>query len=71
MERERTAMKKNKIRLTLNRETLRNLGADEASNAQGGSVISNGCPLLTVTCFNCITYNSCPTKCGQNYCYFV
>ena len=62
-------MKKNKIRLTLNRETLRNLVSDEAANAQGGTQITfNGCPLLTVTCFNCITHNSCPTKCGQTYC---
>ncbi|HEY4564192.1 MAG TPA: class I lanthipeptide [Thermoanaerobaculia bacterium] len=64
-------MKKNKIRLSLNRETLRHLGTDEASNVQGGSVISNGCPLITVTCFNCITQHSCPTRCGQDYCYAV
>ena len=62
-------MKKSaKIRLTLNRETLRNLAAAEISNAQGGSVISNGCPLITATCFNCITKNTCPTFCGQTYC---
>ena len=62
-------MKKNaKIRLTLNRETLRNLSAEEASNAQGGTLISNGCPVLTNTCFNCLTRVTCPSLCGQTYC---
>jgi hypothetical protein len=62
-------MKKNKIRLTLNRETLRNLAADETSNAQGGVIVQ-----LTQSCFQtycvCIT-QTCPTKCGQTYCYYV
>ena len=57
-------MKKNKIRLTLNRETLRNLEQDELQATPGGAV------LITYTCFNCVT-QSCPTKCGQTYCYYV
>ena len=62
-------MKKSaKIRLTLNRETLRSLTAEETSNAPGGTVITNGCTLITVTCFNCITRNTCPSLCGQPYC---
>jgi hypothetical protein len=57
-------MKKNKIRLTLNRETLRSLEQEELRATPGGAVI------LTYTCFNCVT-QSCPTKCGQTYCYYV
>jgi hypothetical protein len=58
-------MKKNaKIRLTLSRETLRSLDADQAANAQGGVA------RLTDTCYQCLTY-TCPTKCGQTYCYYV
>jgi hypothetical protein len=61
-------MKKNaRIRLTLNRETLRNLSAEEASGAQGAS---NSICLITDTCYNCPTV-SCPTRCGQTYCYGV
>ena len=66
-------MKKSlKTRLTLNRETLRNLVSDEMADAQGGAPTTiPGCPILTNTCFNCITQNSCPTHCGQTYCYHV
>jgi hypothetical protein len=64
-EKRANVMKKNaKIRLTLSRETLRSLTADEAPNAQGGVV------LLTNTCYQCLTY-TCPTHCGQTYCYYV
>ncbi len=67
-------MKKSaKIRLTLNRETLRNLSADETSGAQGGGIVVNttACTILvTNTCYNCLT-QSCPTRCGQTYCYYV
>lgn len=64
-------MKKNaKIRLTLNRETLRNLSADEASGARGGAIVQ-----ITQSCFEtycvCVTQQSCPTHCGQTYCYYV
>jgi hypothetical protein len=65
-------MKKNKIRLTLSRETLRSLVSDETSKAQGGGVTTTpACQLLTNSCFNCITQNTCPTHCGQTYCYYV
>ncbi|HEX4498459.1 MAG TPA: class I lanthipeptide [Thermoanaerobaculia bacterium] len=67
-------MKKSlKTRLTLNRETLRNLAADEMSGAQGGGVVlvSQGagtCPVLITAV--CVT-QTCPTRCGQTYCYYV
>jgi hypothetical protein len=64
-------MKKNaKIRLTLNRETLRNLSVDEMPGAQGGAVVVNTtvCPVILTN--TCVTY-TCPTKCGQTYCYYV
>lgn len=65
-------MKKNaKIRLTLNRETLRNLAADDMSGAQGGAIVqvTNGtCPVLITS--PCLT-QTCPTRCGQTYCYYV
>jgi len=66
-------MKKSlKTRLTLNRETLRNLVSDEVAGARGGAPTTiPGCPILTNTCFNCITHNTCPTNCGQTYCYGV
>jgi hypothetical protein len=68
-------MKKNKIRLTLSRETLRSLASDEMSGAQGGALALTtvaGCPvLITNTCYNCVTQNTCPTHCGQTYCYYV
>jgi len=63
-------MKKNlKTRLTLNRETLRSLASDEMSAAQGGAptTLITGCPVRTYTC---ISY-TCPTECGQAYCYGV
>ncbi len=67
-------MKKSaKIRLTLNRETLRNLSAGETSGAQGGGIVVNTteCPILvTNSCYNCLT-QSCPTRCGQTYCFYV
>jgi hypothetical protein len=67
-------MKKSlKTRLTLNRETLRNLGADEMSGAQGGAVQQNttGCTIAP-TNFNCpVVSQTCPTRCGQWYCYAV
>jgi hypothetical protein len=62
-----------KTRLTLNRETLRNLAADEMSGAQGGGVVlvTQGvtCPVLIIT-NTCVT-QTCPTRCGQTYCYYV
>lgn len=65
-------MKKNKIRLTLNRETLRNLGADEVRNAGGGASGQPICYQSLVTCSPaaCLT-QTCPTNCGQWYCYGV
>jgi hypothetical protein len=64
-------VKKNaKIRLTLNRETLRNLGADETTGAQGGIVVQQ----ISQSCFEtyCVCVSqTCPTKCGQTYCYYV
>ncbi|HEX4498458.1 MAG TPA: class I lanthipeptide [Thermoanaerobaculia bacterium] len=70
-------MKKSlKSRLTLNRETLRNLTADQMSGAQGGAVQANttGCNVVP-TVFNCppapVVSQTCPTRCGQWYCYAV
>jgi len=63
-------MKKNaKIRLTLNRETLRSLDADEAAGAKGGAIVQ-----ITQSCFQtyCVCVSqTCPTNCGQTYCYYV
>jgi len=60
-------MKKNaKIRLTLNRETLRSLDSRELEAAPGAA---NTVPYCTNTC-NCLT-QTCPTRCGQTYCYYV
>jgi hypothetical protein len=57
-------MKKSlKARMTLNRETLRNLNAEELTAAPGAGV-------RTETCTVCIT-QTCPTNCGQVYCYHV
>jgi hypothetical protein len=65
-------MKKSlKTRLTLNRETLRNLASDEMPGAQGGAlepVTFGGCPVLITN--TCLTH-TCPTRCGQAYCYYV
>jgi hypothetical protein len=67
-------MKKSlKARLTLNRETLRNLDADQMAAAQGGAVVvtqSANCPVLNTNNVNCLTA-TCPTRCGQWYCYAV
>ena len=58
-------MKRNakiKVRLTLNRETLRNLDSAEMSNAQGGAytTILTGCPVRSQPC---ITQVTCPSNC--------
>lgn len=54
-------MKRNaKIRLTLNRETLRNLDAEELTAAPGG--VSSPFCVITQTCYNCPSV-SCPTIC--------
>lgn len=61
-----------KSRLTLNRETLRALDADQVAAAQGGVVVvtqSANCPVLN-TNVGCLT-GTCPTRCGQWYCYAV
>ena len=69
-------MKKSlKTRLTLNRETLRNLSADQLSGAQGGAlepVTYDTCPRLN-TNIGCpvVVSQTCPTPCGQWYCYAV
>ncbi len=67
-------MKKSlKTRLTLNRETLRNLSPDQLSEAQGGALQANttGCTVAP-TNFNCpVVSQTCPTRCGQWYCYAV
>jgi hypothetical protein len=56
-------MKKSlKTRLTLNRETLANLSAEELAGAPGAVY-------RTETC-NCLTH-TCPTNCGQTYCFYV
>jgi hypothetical protein len=65
-------MKKSlKTRLTLNRETLRNLASDEMTGAQGGALepVTGGCPVLITS--PCVTRNTCPSQCGQWYCYGV
>jgi hypothetical protein len=62
-------MKRNMKRLTLNRETLRSLDTEEVSAVQGG--VSERICRVTQTCFqNCVS-QSCPTECGQWYCYGV
>lgn len=69
-------MKKSlKNRLSLNRETLRNLASDQLSGAQGGAlepVTYETCPQLN-TNVNCpvVISHTCPTNCGQWYCYHV
>ena len=65
---EPTTMKRNMKRLTLNRETLRALDTEEMSNAQGGAS-ERICPVPSVLVV-CIS-QTCPTKCGQWYCYAV
>ena len=65
-------MKRNakiKSRLTLNRETLRNLDAAELEAAPGGG--SGGICPVTYTCFLtycvCVTQRTCPSNC-ENTC---
>jgi hypothetical protein len=67
-------MKRNaKLRLTLNRETLRNLNAQDMKAAAGGATETT-CPRNTQgSCFQsvcdaCITHQTCPTNCGQTIC---
>jgi len=64
-------MKRNvkiKTRLTLNRETLRNLDAAELGAAPGGANSDPFC-LLTQSCFRtycvCITQQTCPSNCDN------
>lgn len=63
--------RKANVRLTLNRETLRHLSDTETNAAQGGAVIG----LVTQSCFQtyciCVTQQTCPSECGQWYCYGV
>ena len=67
-ESEPVIMKRNVKRLALNRETVRLLNAEEMSAAQGGA--SGGiCPAPSVLVV-CVS-QSCPTQCGQWYCYGV
>ncbi len=65
-------MKKSlKARLTLNRETLRHLASDQLAEAQGGALVPvtyGTCPILITNA--CVT-QTCPTRCGQTYCYYV
>ena len=68
-------MKKSlKTRLTLHRETLRNLDAEEVRGAEGGSAITAGanCTISIAPSVlnNCVS-QTCPTRCGQWYCYHV
>ena len=65
-------MKRNakiKVRLTLNRETLRNLDAAELTAAPGGA--STPFCTVTYTCFQtycvCVTQRTCPSNC-ENTC---
>ncbi|HEX4498460.1 MAG TPA: class I lanthipeptide [Thermoanaerobaculia bacterium] len=66
-------MKKSlKTRLTLNRETLRALDAEETSGAQGGSALTANCTISVAPSIlaACVT-QTCPTRCGQTYCFHV
>lgn len=68
-------MKKSlKTRLTLNRETLRALDAEEISGAQGGSALTAqaNCTISVAPSIlaPCVT-QTCPTRCGQAYCFHV
>jgi hypothetical protein len=62
-------MKRNVKRLTLNRETVRLLNAEEMSAAQGGAPTTSLrlCPAPSAFVV-CISQQSCPTECGQWYC---
>jgi len=60
-----------KIRLTLNRETLRNLAPEQIQAAEGGAIVvqTGGtciCPVPVQ-----VTQQTCPSLCGQWYCYGV
>lgn len=62
-----------KLRLTLNRETLRYLDKAEMSAAQGGAtericVQTQSCFVTYCNCTTTITNQSCPSECGQWYC---
>jgi hypothetical protein len=54
-------MKKNLKKLTLNRETLRQITPEETSGAVGGATL--GCPQTGGTCvtclLNCLTHVTC------------
>ena len=61
-----------KSRLTLNRETLRALNPEETANAQGGIVVqTTGGISLVPSVINVCVSATCPTQCGQWYCYHV
>jgi hypothetical protein len=70
-------MKRNAKRLTLNRETLRYLDPKQMTVAGGGES-GRICP-VTYSCFvsyctcptTTITQDTCPTECGQGYCYAI
>jgi hypothetical protein len=65
---EPTIMKRNVKRLSLNRETLRNLNVEEMAAAQGAAS-ERICPVATA--FVVCVSHTCPTECGQWYCYGV
>jgi len=47
-------MKKQMTKLTLNRETVRNLDAKELGNALGGQpIVTSGDPTLGISCSGC------------------
>jgi hypothetical protein len=62
-----------KSRLTLNRETLRALDVEETANAQGGAVVQTTTGTISVvpSVINVCVSATCPTQCGQWYCYHV
>ncbi len=63
-----------KSRLTLNRETLRALNAEETAGAQGGGTATAGanCTISVVpSVINVCVSQTCPTQGGQWYCYHV
>ena len=62
-----------KSRLTLNRETLRALNAEETANVQGGIVVQTTTGTISVvpSVINVCVSGTCPTHCGQWYCYHV
>jgi hypothetical protein len=55
---EERIMKKSSKKLTLNRDTLRNLGAPSLEAAAGGAVTNYRCTIY------CTAYVSCPQSCG-------